>query len=85
MPAAAYRSFHKSAAVKKKIKQWQAQNLFFQFLPPYCSELNKIEILWHHLKHFWLKLEDYKCKDSLKKAVDNILVEVKTKYTITFT
>lgn len=24
-------SFHKSAAVKKKIKQWQAQNLFFQF------------------------------------------------------
>jgi hypothetical protein len=33
-------SFHKSDDVKTKIKEWQKQNLFFQFLPPYCSELN---------------------------------------------
>lgn len=78
-------SFHKSADVKKKLKQWQKQNLFFQFLPPYCSELNKIEVLWHHLKHIWLKLEDYKTKESLKVAVDEILSKVKIKYTITFT
>lgn len=78
-------SFHKSAGVKKKMEQWKKQNLFFQFLPPYCSELNKIETLWHHLKHLWLKLEDYQCKESLKKAVDEILSNVKSKYTITFT
>lgn len=78
-------SFHKSAEVKNKLKQWQKQNLFFQFLPPYCSELNKIELLWHHLKHRWLRLEDYKTKESLKEAVDNILANVKTKYTIIFT
>jgi len=78
-------SFHKSADVKNKLKQWQKQNLFFQFLPPYCSELNKIEVLWHHLKHLWLRLEDYKTKESLKEAADDILSNVKTKYTITFT
>jgi transposase len=78
-------SFHKSVEVKNQLKQWQKQNLFFQFLPPYCSELNKIEVLWHHLKHLWLRLEDYKTKESLKEAVDYILSNVKTKYTINFT
>lgn len=78
-------SFHKSAQVKKKMKQWEKQQLFFQFLPPYSSELNKIEVLWHHLKHLWLRLEDYKTKESLKVAVEYILSKVKTKYTITFT
>lgn len=78
-------SFHKSADVKTKIKEWQKQNLFFQFLPPYCSELNPIETLWHHIKHLWLKIEDYTSADTLKKAVDDIVAQVKTKYTITFT
>lgn len=77
-------SFHKSVAVKKKLKQWQDQNLFFQFLPPYSSELNKIEVLWHHLKHLWLRLEDYTNQETLKEAVDDILSKVNSKYTITF-
>jgi transposase len=77
-------SFHKSAQVKKKIEQWQKKNLFFQFLPPYCSELNLIEILWHHMKHLWLKIEDYTSEEMLKKAINHIIENIKTKYTITF-
>lgn len=78
-------AFHKSAQVKNKIKRWQEQNLFFQFLPPYCSELNLIETLWHHIKHLWLKIEDYISEEALKKAITKIIHNIKIKYTITFT
>lgn len=77
-------SFHKSAKVKKKMIEWKSMNLYFQFLPAYCSELNKIETLWHHIKHLWLKIEDYKSKQSLENAVIDILKNIKSKYTITF-
>jgi hypothetical protein len=33
----------------------------------------------------WLKIEDYTSSDSLKKAIDDIVIQMKTKYTITFT
>lgn len=77
-------SFHKSAQVKKKMIEWKSENLYFQFLPPYCSELNKIETLWHHIKHLWLKIEDYQSKQSLENAVIHILKNIKSKYTISF-
>lgn len=77
-------AFHKSASVKAKMKEWQEINLYFQFLPPYCSELNLIETLWHHIKHLWLKIEDYVSKETLAKAIDDIINNIKTKYTITF-
>ncbi len=77
-------SFHKSAKVKKKMIEWKSKNLYFQFLPAYCSELNKIETLWHHIKHLWLKIEDYKSKQSLENAVIDIIKNIKSKYTITF-
>ncbi len=78
-------SFHKSMIVKKKMIEWKKRNLWFQFLPSYCSELNKIEILWHHIKHLWLKIEDYRTKETLEKAVIEILRNIKIKYTISFT
>jgi transposase len=78
-------SFHKSADVKDKIKEWEKNNLHFQFLPPYCSELNPIETLWNHIKHLWLKIEDYTSAETLKNAVESIITQVGNKYTITFT
>jgi hypothetical protein len=27
--------------------------LYLYYLPPYSPELNRIEILWKHAKHFW--------------------------------
>ena len=44
-------SVHRSRAFKNKIAQWRTQNLLIQFLPPYCPELNLIEILWKHIKY----------------------------------
>ncbi|MBD2755690.1 hypothetical protein [Spirosoma validum] len=35
-------------------------------MPPYASELNLIETLWYHIKHLWLKIEDYDSTNTLK-------------------
>lgn len=43
-------SIHTSKAVKAKIPEWESRGLFLFFLPPYCSEMNPIELEWEHLK-----------------------------------
>lgn len=43
-------SIHTSKAVKKKLPSWELQGLYLFFLPPYCSEMNPIELEWQHLK-----------------------------------
>ncbi len=43
-------SIHTSKAVKAKIPEWESRGLFLFFLPPYCSEMNRIELEWHHIK-----------------------------------
>lgn len=77
-------SFHRSAAVVAKQKEWAKGQLFLQYLPAYGSELNLIETLWHRLKHEWLVLEAYQSKQSLRQAVETILSQVGQKYTINF-
>ena len=77
-------SFHKSAQVKAKFKEWKNQNVFLQFLPPYSSELNPIEQLWHHAKHLWLNIEDYADANTLQNKVINIFKNVGIKYTVNF-
>lgn len=56
----------------------------FTILPPYSSELNPIENLWHQAKHLWLNIEDYSDANTLKNAVINIFKNVGSKYTINF-
>lgn len=77
-------SFHRSAKVKIKMEEWKKKNLYFQFIPAYCPELNWIEILWHHIKHVWLKIEDFQSFETLKKAVKNILSNIGSTYLINF-
>lgn len=43
-------SLHHSQLVKAKEPGWQAQGLYFFFLPTYSSEMNLIEPEWHQLK-----------------------------------
>ncbi len=43
-------SLHTSNLAKQQWKQWQEKGLFIFFLPPYCSEMNRIEEEWHQLK-----------------------------------
>ncbi len=43
-------SLHKSNLTRQQWQRWQSQGLFLFFLPPYCSEMNRIEDQWHQLK-----------------------------------
>jgi len=78
-------SFHTSAKVKEKSKQWQKKNLYIQLLPAYCPELNLIEHLWRMIKHQWLPLTAYESAQTLTQQVLEILQNFGGKYRITFT
>ena len=78
-------SFHCSADVVKKRQEWAERQLYLQYLPAYGSELNRIETLWHRLKHEWIALPDYANGQTLRTAVEAILRHFNSKYTITFT
>ena len=43
-------SLHKSQLTRQQWQRWLSQGLFLFFLPPYCSEMNRIEDQWHQLK-----------------------------------
>jgi transposase len=43
----------------EELERWQKEGLYVKFLPPYCPELNLIEILWRKIKYEWLPLDAY--------------------------
>lgn len=77
-------SIHQNRLVQQRKKEWQRKGLFLQFLPPYCPELNKIEILWKHLKYYWIDLQAYQSFDDLEKNLIEVLLNIGKKYRITF-
>ncbi len=46
---------HHSKGFERKRKEWEKKGLLIQFIPPYCPELNLIEILWKQIKYHWLE------------------------------
>lgn len=77
-------TIHTARAVKECHLRWEKQGLYLQFIPAYSPELNLIEILWKHLKHFWLNIADYTSIETLQEAVERILAGYGTQYAISF-
>lgn len=77
-------TIHRAKSLQQKIEQWQEQNLFIFFLPPYCPHLNKIETLWRKVKYEWLQPKDYRSLPLLKAALKEIFSRVGQRYTIHF-
>lgn len=77
-------SIHKSALFKEQIAGWEKKGLFVKYIPAYSPELNLIEILWKHIKYFWLPFSAYENFNTLKKCLDDVLRNVGKKYKITF-
>ncbi len=75
---------HHGKAFQAKIKEWQEQDLYLYFLPPYCPELNAIEILWRHIKYQWLDFKAFLNFDSLTFYLHQVLNNINTKYSIIF-
>jgi len=77
-------SVQTSKKFKAKRPEWEAQGLNFYYLPPYSPELNKIEILWKHIKYYWLNFSAYENYDSLYKSLEDVLQNVGKKWYIHF-
>jgi len=65
-------SIHHSQRFESEIKKWEDRGLFLYYLPKYSPELNLIEILWKHIKYYWLPVVAYKCFVSLKAIVRTV-------------
>jgi hypothetical protein len=76
--------WHTSRAFREQIDRWAAQGVVLHYLPPYCPELNLIEILWRKIKYDWLPLSCYTRYGNLKSAVLEVLNGVGSKYQISF-
>ena len=77
-------SIHHAAVVQQHVASWRSRGLQLQFLPAYSPELNRIEILWRFLKHYWLTPADYQSLDTLRQRLDYIVKHIGTDYTVTF-
>ena len=77
-------SVHRAACVQAHQAEWAARGLRLQFLPAYCPELNKIELLWHRCKHYWLTPADYETDATLLESLNALLPKVGKEYTIAF-
>ena len=75
---------HHSAAVAQCFERWLAKGVGVHFLPPYCPELNQIELLWRKIKYDWLPFRAYANFAALKEALQDIFSNVGSKYPITF-
>ncbi len=77
-------SVHQNNHLWNKESEWAEKGLEIFFLPTYSPQLNIIEILWRFIKYKWLETEDYESYSTLVEAVENILINFGTKYTINF-
>ena len=75
---------HKSNKFMAKIQEWEEQDVFIFFLPPYSPELNLIEILWRRIKYNWIPFDAYICFQNLKERLSFVLNNFGTKYDIIF-
>ena len=77
-------SIHTAHLVRERPAAWAAAGLTLLFLPPYSPELNKIGLLWHRCKHYWVRPEDYHTDLTLPERIEHVLMEVGQKYIVTF-
>jgi hypothetical protein len=75
---------HRSAVFQAQRERWEAAGLYLLFLPPYCPELNRIEVLWRKMKYEWLPLAAYQSFNELTDSLLAVLKQVGSKYRITF-
>jgi transposase len=74
---------HKGKPMEKKRCQWARHGLYLYYLPPYSPELNRIEILWKHAKHFWRRFVAKNGADLLDE-VQSLMSGFGSKFTINF-
>ena len=77
-------SFHTSAAIEKKISEWESKHLELFYFPKYSPQLNLAEILWRFMKYEGIEWWGYKGWPSLVKYIEDVICGYGTKYEINF-
>jgi transposase len=77
-------SIHQNNFFWDKEEEWANKGLEVFFLPTYSPQLNIIEIFWRFMKYQWLNADAYESYSALVEAVEEILINFGTKYTINF-
>jgi transposase len=77
-------SIHQNNFFWDKEEEWANKGLEVFFLPTYSPQLNIIEIFWRFMKYQWLDADAYESYSALVEAVEEILINFGTKYTINF-
>ena len=75
---------HHSQIFKDEIGKWEKRGLFLYYLPKYSPELNLIEILWKHIKYYWLPISAYKGFAFLREELNKVLKNIGKSYKILF-
>ncbi|OQY29409.1 MAG: hypothetical protein B6244_04130 [Candidatus Cloacimonetes bacterium 4572_55] len=75
---------HTSKLFQECILKRKKKGLIIKNVPTYSPELNLIEILWRKIKYYWLPFAAYTDFENLKNELENILVNIGSKYRITF-
>lgn len=75
---------HTSDEFADQLERWEEQGVYLKFLPPYCPELNLIEILWRKIKYEWLPLDAYENFKTMTRSLFEVLRSIGSKYRITF-
>ena len=74
---------HKGDPIEKKRRQWAKHCLYLYCLSPCSPELNRIEILWKHAKHFWRRFASRNGVELLSE-VQSLMSSYGSKFTINF-
>lgn len=70
--------------IQDKMVEWCKKDLYIWFLPKYSPHLNRIETLWRKIKYEWLKPHNYLSWKTLNNALDDIFINIGSKYSIQF-
>lgn len=65
-------SIHRARYIQPMLEILKARGVTLYFLPPYSPELNRIEILWRHIKYKWLPPER-RDPDQLERDINHIV------------
>ena len=76
-------SFHNARAIQPHLDVLRRQGVTRYFLPPYSPELNRIEKLWHLVKHTWMAAK-HRDAATLQAEVGEILDNVGTRFKLAF-
>jgi len=74
---------HKGQPMAEKCRQWEQQDLYLYYLPPYSPELNRIEILWKQAKYYCRRFL-YLAGNSLRDEVHFMMQNYGKAFTINF-